>query len=33
MDLDEAHRSDHVVTVDMPLPAWGENKPAFNKAT
>jgi hypothetical protein len=33
IDPDEAHRSDHVVMVDMPLPAWGETKPAFNKAT
>ena len=33
MDLDEAHRSDHVVTVDMPLSAWDEIKPACNKVT
>ena len=33
IDTDEAHRSDHVVTVDMPLPAWGETKPVYNKAT
>ena len=26
IDPDEAHRSDHVVTVDMPLPAWGKTK-------
>ena len=26
IDLDEAHRSDHVVTVDEPLPMWGENQ-------
>jgi hypothetical protein len=26
IDPDEAHRSDCVVTVDMPLPAWGETK-------
>jgi hypothetical protein len=33
-DPDEAHHSDHVLTVDMPLPAWGKNKPrTFNKAT
>jgi hypothetical protein len=25
IDLDEAHRSDHMVTVDKPLPAWGKN--------
>ena len=33
VDPDEAHRSDHVVTVDMPLPMWGETKPAYNKAS
>jgi hypothetical protein len=32
IDPDEAHRSDRVVTVDMPLPAWGEIKLACNKA-
>ena len=26
IDLNEAHRSDHVVTVDEPLPVWGENQ-------
>ena len=25
-DLTEAHCSDHVVTVDEPLPTWGENQ-------
>jgi hypothetical protein len=25
IDPDEAHRSNHVVTVDKPLPVWGEN--------
>jgi hypothetical protein len=33
IDPDETHHFDHVVTVDMPLPAWGETKPAYNKAT
>jgi hypothetical protein len=33
IDPDEAHRSDHVVTVDMPIPTWGETKLACNKAT
>ena len=33
IDPDEAHRSNHVVTVDMPLPTWGETKLTFNKAT
>ena len=28
---DEAHLSDRVVTVDMPLPAWGKTKPAYHK--
>ena len=26
IDPDEAHCSNHVVTVDMPLPTWGETK-------
>ena len=26
IDSDEAHRSDHMVTVDMSLPTWGETK-------
>jgi hypothetical protein len=29
---DEAHRSNHVVTVDMPLSAWGKIKPTLDKA-
>jgi hypothetical protein len=33
IDHDEAHHSDHVVTVDMPLPAWGETRPTRHKAT
>jgi hypothetical protein len=33
IDPDEAHRSDHVVTMDMPLPTWGKNKLANNRAT
>jgi len=33
IDPDEAHRSDRVVMVDMPLSAWGEIKHACNKAT
>ena len=33
IDPDEAHRSDRVVTVDMPLPTWGETKLARNKAS
>ena len=32
IDTDEAHRSDRVVMMDMPLPTWGETKPAFKKA-
>ena len=32
IDPDEAHRSDRMVTVDMPLPAWGKTKPTFNTA-
>ena len=31
IDLDEAHRYDCVVMVDMHLSAWGETKPTFNK--
>jgi hypothetical protein len=26
IDPDEAHCSDHMVTVDMALPTWGENQ-------
>ena len=33
IDPDEAHHSDHVVTVDMPLHVWGETKLARNKAS
>ena len=33
IDPDEAGRSDRVVTVDMPLHVWGENKPSYNRAT
>ena len=33
IDPDEAHRSNHMVTVDMPLPMWGKTKHACNKAT
>ena len=33
IDPDEAHLSDHVVTVDMPLPVWGKTKPTYHKAT
>jgi hypothetical protein len=33
IDPDEAHRSDRVVTVDMPLAAWGKTKLVCNKAT
>ena len=33
INTDEAHRSDRVVIVDMPLPAWGETKLARNKAS
>jgi hypothetical protein len=33
IDPDEAHRFNHVDTVDMPLPMWGETKPTHNKAT
>jgi hypothetical protein len=33
IDPDEAHRSDHVVIVDMHLPAWGKTKLACNRAT
>ena len=33
IDPDEAYSSDHVVTVDMPLPVWGETKSTCNKAT
>ena len=33
IDPDESHRFDHVVTVEMPLPMWGETKPACNRAT
>jgi hypothetical protein len=25
IDPDEAHRFDHMVMVDMPLPTWGKN--------
>ena len=32
IDLNEAHHSDHVVTVDEPRPAWGETEFAY-KAT
>ena len=32
INTDEAHRSDRVVMMDMPLPTWGETKPAFKKA-
>ena len=27
------HHSDRMVTVDMPLPAWGETKPTYNRAS
>ena len=30
LDLDEAHSSDRVVTVNMPLPMWGEIDPTCN---
>jgi len=33
IDPDEAHHSDCVATVDMPLPAWGETNPACSRAT
>jgi hypothetical protein len=33
VDLNEAHCSDRVVTVDMPLPGWGETKLSYNRAT
>ena len=33
IEPDEAHLSDHVVTVDMPIPAWGKTRPAYYKAT
>ena len=29
IDPDEAHRSDCMVTVDMPLSMWGETKPTI----
>ena len=32
IDPNEAHRSDRMVTVDMPLPTWDEIKPTCNKA-
>ena len=33
IDPDEVHCFDRVVTVDMPLPTWGETKLARNKAS
>jgi hypothetical protein len=33
IDPDEARRSDHVVTVDMPLPTWSKTRPTHYKAT
>ena len=33
IDLDEAHRSDSMITVDKPLPAWGETKSAYSQAS
>ena len=33
IDLNEAHRSNHVVMVDKPLPAWGEIECAYNQAS
>ena len=33
IDPNKVHRSDHVVIVDMPLPAWGETKLTCHKVT
>jgi hypothetical protein len=33
IDPNEAHCSDRVVRMDMPLPEWGETRPACNRAT